>query len=76
MKIYVQLLDEGTEVWRPVEAVHIQDDLYRITGANEQPDDECWPFSAGSVVRCETKRTKEADLILVAIEQVKDAHQS
>jgi hypothetical protein len=44
MKIYIELLGEGTLVWRPVEAVHIKDDLYRITQVNAQPDDECWPF--------------------------------
>jgi hypothetical protein len=31
-QIYVSLLDEGTDVWRPVAAEHIRDDIYRIVG--------------------------------------------
>ena len=76
MKIYIELLDEGTRVWRPVEAVHIQDDLYQIIQANTQPDDERWPFEADSVVRCKAKRTQEGDLMLVAYERGKDRLQS
>ena len=72
MNIFVQLLDEGTQVWRPVEAVHIQDDPYRIIEINAQPEDESWPFETDSIVRCRTKATDEGDIILVAYEQVKD----
>ena len=49
-QIYVPLLDEGTDVWRPASAEHIRDDFYRITG--ETPEDETWKFSRGQVVRC------------------------
>ena len=31
--IYVQLLDEGTKVYRPVPAIKIQDDVYELQGA-------------------------------------------
>lgn len=72
MKIYVELQGEGTPVWRPVEATHVRDDLYRIVQANEQPDDESWQFGKDSHVRCKSKRTQEGDVILVAREQVKD----
>lgn len=53
--IYVYLFDEGTDVWRPVEAVHVSDDRYRITGTNSDPDDEHWEFQTGEVVRCELR---------------------
>ena len=76
MKIYIELLGEGTPVWRPVDAVHIQDDLYRIVQTNEQPDDERWPFEADSIVRCKLKQTEEGDLILVAHEHAMDGSQS
>jgi hypothetical protein len=76
MKIYIELLGEGTLVWRPVEAVHIKDDLYRITQVNAQPDDECWPFETDSIVRCTSKTTQEGDGILVARERAKGSHQS
>ena len=48
-QIYVPLLDEGTDVWRPVAAEHIKDDIYRIVG--EIPADERWQFVPGQVVR-------------------------
>jgi len=76
MRIYVELRDEGTPVWRPVEAVHVADDLYRIVQANAQPDDESWQFEKGSLVRCKSKRTQEGDLILVAQEQINERPQS
>jgi hypothetical protein len=76
MKIYLELLGEGTPVWSLVEAVHIHDDLYRITQVNAQPDDECWPFETDSIVRCMSKTTQEGDVILVAHERAKDRPQS
>jgi hypothetical protein len=51
--VYVELLDENVDVWRPVQAEHVGGDLYRLTG--EQPDDEAWPFAVGDVVRCKTR---------------------
>jgi len=47
--VYVALLDEGVDVWRPVQAEYLGADLYRLTGA--PPDDEAWPFAIGDVVR-------------------------
>ena len=56
--VYVALLNEGVDVWRPVQAEHVGGDLYRLTG--EQPDDETWPFAVGDVVRCK-ERTLSGD---------------
>jgi DNA-binding MarR family transcriptional regulator len=36
--IYIELLEEGTMRWRPVEAEYLGNELYRITGVT--PDDE------------------------------------
>ena len=30
--VYVSLLGEGVDVWRPVSAEHIREDIYRIVG--------------------------------------------
>jgi hypothetical protein len=49
--IYVPLLNEGTPVWRPVEATALTGNKYRVEG--EPPGDEEWAFARGSVVRCE-----------------------
>jgi hypothetical protein len=51
--VYVALLDEHVDVWRPVQAEHVGGDLYRLTG--ERPDDEVFPFSPGDVVRCQMR---------------------
>jgi hypothetical protein len=51
--VYVALVGEGVDVWRPVPAEHLGADLYRLTGA--PPEDEAWPFSLGDVVRCEVR---------------------
>ena len=50
--IYVELLDEGTPVWRRVQAVHVAGDVYRIVSENLHPRDERWRFPSGAVVRC------------------------
>jgi hypothetical protein len=57
--IYVYLLDEGTDVWRPVEAEHVGGEQYRILSANADPEDEHWQFQTGEVVRCETRKLSE-----------------
>ena len=46
--IYMPLLNEGTSVWRPVEAEPLGRRLYRVIA--EAPDDEEWEFPTGTVV--------------------------
>jgi hypothetical protein len=69
--IYVYLVDEGTDVWRPVSADHIGDDLYRITGTPPN-DTETWEFIAGETVRCREKGFASGERRLVAYERVTD----
>ena len=38
MKIYVDLPDELVAVWCPVEAVHIDGDVYQIVEVNSDPE--------------------------------------
>lgn len=57
-KVYVSLLDEGTFVIRPVRAVPLGGDVYRLVCPIEEdparwqydPDLEHWEFEPGSVV--------------------------
>lgn len=52
--VYVYLLDEGSDVWRPVAAEHVRDDVYRLVG--KPPDDtETWQFQTGQSVRCKQR---------------------
>ena len=64
--IYVKLLDEGTEVYRPVDALHIGDMQYQILGHDlYDPNDEKWEFPPGSFVKVVTKNSDQ-EIILVA----------
>lgn len=51
--IYMPLLNEGVDVWRPIDATQVSSDTYRVEGPT--PDHEEWAFPPGSVVRCERK---------------------
>jgi len=71
VKIYVELLEEGTSVSRPVEAVQVGTDVYQIVEENLDIEDEKWAFISGAKVRCRLVPTSEGkDSILVAYEEV------
>lgn len=63
-QIYVELLDEGVQVWAPAVAEKLADDLYQLPEVS--PGDQTWAFAPGSVVRCEIQATG-----LVAVEVVR-----
>lgn len=47
------LLQEGTNCWRPVRAMQVGSDVFRVI---DQPsEDESWAFASGSRVRCRDK---------------------
>jgi hypothetical protein len=52
-EIFVALLDEGVDVWRPVEAQHLHDNIYRIEDQPYDRDVETWQFEPGTEVVCE-----------------------
>jgi hypothetical protein len=67
--IHVYLLEEGTDVWRPVSAEFIRDDIYRITG-KPADDTEHWEFATGDIVRCKQQNFSGGKAGLVAYEKV------
>jgi hypothetical protein len=67
-KLYVRLLDEGVDVWRPVRGVHLSDDVYRIV--SEPMEGEQWEFPSGSSVRCRPQFFPEGKEELVAFEAI------
>ena len=67
--IYVALLNEDVDVWRPVEAER-EGDFFRIIGA--MPETEEWSFRSGALVRCEARELSDG-LALVAVEAVRGA---
>jgi hypothetical protein len=50
MKIYVELLNEGTDCWRPVEANDLGRGRFQIVQA--APEGEEWAFLSGDIVEC------------------------
>lgn len=52
--VYVRLLNEGVDVWRPVRAVRLSDTTYRLSD-EPRPEDEAWSFEPGAVVVAESR---------------------
>jgi hypothetical protein len=63
--IYVKLLDEAVDVWRPVDASPEGDDTYRLADT-PTPTEEVWEFRPGSVVRCE-RQELDGEMSMVAV---------
>lgn len=50
--IYVYLLDEGVDVWRPAHAIVLENGLFQILPTSDyNPDNERWEFPPGSIVK-------------------------
>ncbi len=69
MKIFVRLLNEDVDVWRPVLARHTHDNCYLIVDQAYDEEAETWEFGPGSAVICEPLSTAEGP-ILAAIRAV------
>ena len=63
--IYLRLLGEGTEVWRPVEAEAHGSDVFRLLGAPEPG--EHWEFPPGTLVGTEPHTFASGGTGLVAV---------
>lgn len=68
--IYIPLLDEAVDVWRPVEASHKGADIYTIIGTNPIPSGERWQFNTGESVRCRQKTFADGKAGLEAYEKI------
>ena len=72
VKIYVQLLEEGTPTARPTEALALGDGVYKILQPDDyDPDDEMWEFPPGSLVRCELMKEGWAKELFLAVKIAK-----
>jgi hypothetical protein len=65
--IYVALLDEGTDCWRPVQAERISDSEFVLHGSVSE--DERWEFQPGDHVRCVSRTFSNGQRALVAVEK-------
>jgi hypothetical protein len=72
--IFVALLDEGTEAWRPVRARPLREvGLLRIMGVDADVSDETWEFPPGAIVRCEQRRFPDGTIGMTAVERAEEA---
>ncbi len=63
--LYVRLLDEGTDCWRPTQGELVEEGIYRLLPTtNYNPDDESWEFLPGTLVRCQTLMLSEGDKVV------------
>ena len=63
--VYVRLLDEGTEVSRPTEALTLDEGVYQLLPTHDyDPEDERWEFPPGSKVRVEIRTGDAGDYLL------------
>lgn len=66
--IYVALLDEGTDVWRPVTAIELPGGLFKILPPHELHDnEEVWEFVPGSIVSIEMMTSSDGTTFPVAV---------
>ena len=69
MTIYMPLLNEGTDVSRPVIALKMENDIYKILGTENglTPEDldEEWLFPIGSFVLCKFKEDGDNKVLIV-----------
>lgn len=68
--VYVRLLDEGIDVWRPVEAERLGETTYRLA-VDPVPADEHWSFQPGDIVVAE-RRGDHPDEALIAVAKATD----
>jgi hypothetical protein len=68
-KVYIKLLEEGTEVYRPVPAIELKENIYEVKGHDiYDPEDEVWEFKPGARVVVEEQKL-DGDLVLVAVRE-------
>ena len=64
--VFVRLLDEGTDVWRPVSARRLGETTYQIAD-DPVPNDEAWSFQPGDIVVVERRQGDGQDEPLIAV---------
>lgn len=66
--VYVRLLEEGTDVWRPVQAKRLPDGSFQLDmPEGYDPGDETWEFPPHSRVKCTTRRFTHGEAGLAAV---------
>jgi len=70
--IYVALLDEGVDVWRPVKARRLPGGAYLILEQDYDRSTETWQFEPGTVVMCRVER-RNGRQVAIATEKARQS---
>lgn len=62
-RIYVRLLGEGVDVWRPVEAERLGGNRYLILSQPYEREIETWEFVPGEEVVCELIKASDGPIL-------------
>jgi hypothetical protein len=74
--VYVMLVDEGVDVWRPVPATNLGNGQYQLLAPDDyDPDDESWEFPPGTTVECHPQMLSDG-VVLVATRVVQEPRAS
>ena len=66
--VYVRLLDEGTDVWRPVRATALPDGTFQLLEpSGYDPNAERWEFPPSTKVRCIARKFTDGSEGRVAV---------
>jgi hypothetical protein len=65
VEIFVSLIGEGVDVWRPVRAEHVHGNVFKIVDQPYDREIENWQFEPGDEVVC--KQTESSDGLFFAI---------
>jgi hypothetical protein len=68
-QVFVRLLDEGVDVWRPIDTERIDEERFRIVDQPYDREAERWEFEPGTTVACEPVETSDGE-ILAAVRSV------
>jgi hypothetical protein len=69
VRLYVRLLGEGTEVFRPAWGVEVGPMVFRLVQPDDyDPTDETWEFPPGTTVRGKAIRRGNAEVIVADAE--------
>lgn len=69
-KIFISLLNEGIDCWRPANAKQHSEGVFEILGII--PAGEDWQFAPGMRVRCRPRLFADGSTALIAYELVVD----
>jgi hypothetical protein len=70
-EIFVRLLDEGVDVWRPVRTERAGGGVYRILEQDYDREIEKWEFEPGERVTCELVDSSDGP-ILAAVAGIRE----